>query len=153
MVLTKHAPAQYTISGIARWGSADSPLGASITLFDLTTAQRVLGEPGHVDEIDVAATAGMSQNEMVRRLAGRAADPGLEVATGAQITEEGQNGIHQALSFFDTFLLVFALIALFVGTFLIFNTFSIIVAQRLRELALLRAVGASRIQIVRIGAG
>lgn len=148
VVLTKQEPRAYRVSGIVRWGSADSPLGASITLFDLRTAQRVLGEPGHVDEIDVAAAPGISQDEMVRRLQAVLPYRGLEVATGAQVTEEGQNGIHQALSFFDTFLLVFAGIALFVGTFLIFNTFSIVVAQRMRELALLRAVGASRNQVV-----
>ena len=148
VVLTKQQPREYTISGIVRWGSADSPLGASITLFDLSTAQQVLGEPGHVDEIDVAAAPGVSQEEMVRRLQAVLHRPGLEVITGAKVTEEGQNGIHQALAFFDTFLLVFAGIALFVGTFLIFNTFSIVVAQRMRELALLRAVGASRVQVV-----
>ncbi|MFZ2014008.1 MAG: ABC transporter permease, partial [Nocardioides sp.] len=148
VVLTKQEPREYTVSGIVRWGSADSPLGASITLFDLRTAQRVLGEPGRVGEIDVAAAPGISQDEMVRRLQAVLPYRGLEVATGAQVTEEGQNGIHQALAFFDTFLLVFAGIALFVGTFLIFNTFSIVVAQRMRELALLRAVGASRNQVV-----
>jgi putative ABC transport system permease protein len=148
VVLTKQEPREYTISGIVRWGSADSPLGASITLFDLSTAQRVLGTAGHVGEIDVAAAPGISQEEMVRRLRAVLPDQHLEIITGAKVTEEGQNGIHQALSFFDTFLLVFAGIALFVGTFLIFNTFSIVVAQRMRELALLRAVGASRRQVV-----
>ncbi len=147
-VLTRRQPRQYTITGIVRWGSADSPLGASITLFDLSTAQRVLARPGHIDEIDVAAGPGISQEEMVQRLQSVLHDPGLEVVTGAKVTEEGQNSIHQALSFFDTFLLVFAGIALFVGTFLIFNTFSIVVAQRMRELAVLRAIGASRIQVV-----
>jgi putative ABC transport system permease protein len=148
-VLTKRSPREYTITGIVRWGSADSPLGASITLFDLATAERVLAEPGSVDEIDVAAAPGVSQAEMVSRLRATLADPGLEVVTGAQVIEEGQTGIRDALSFFDTFLLVFAGVALFVGSFLIFNTFSIVVAQRMRELALLRAVGASRGQMVR----
>jgi putative ABC transport system permease protein len=86
---------------------------------------------------------------MVRRLEAALDDPGLEVVSGAAVTEEGQNGVHKALAFFDTFLLVFALVALFVGSFLIFNTFSIVVAQRMRELALVRAVGASRAQVVR----
>ena len=148
MVLTKQAPAWYTIAGIVRWETADSPLGASITLFDQATAQRVLGEPGLVDEIDVAAAPGVSQQQMVQRLQAALSDPKLEVLTGKQITQEGQNAVHDALGFFNTFLLIFALIALFVGSFLIFNTFSIIVAQRLRELALLRAVGASRPQVV-----
>ena len=149
LVLTKGAPARYTLTGIVRWGSADSPLGASITLFDRSTAARVLGEPGKVDEIAIAADPGVSQAQMVHRL--RAALPSrkLDIVTGAQITREGQNEVRKALSFFDTFLLAFALIALFVGSFLIFNTFSIVVAQRLRELALLRAVGASRGQVMR----
>ena len=68
--------------------------------------------------------------------------------SGQAVTAEGQQTVHQALSFIGVFLLVFAFIALFVGSFVIFNTFSIIVAQRLRELALLRAVGASRRQVM-----
>ncbi|MFL6164307.1 MAG: ABC transporter permease [Jatrophihabitantaceae bacterium] len=146
-VLTKGSPASYTISGIFRWGTADSPLGASITLFQPATAAAVLGEPGKVNQIDVAATSGVSQSELANRLRSALHDPSLEVLTGKQITKEGQSGVRKALSFFNTFLLIFALIALFVGSFLIFNTFSIVVAQRLRELGLLRAVGASRKQV------
>jgi putative ABC transport system permease protein len=148
-VLTTHSPREYTITGIVRWGTADSPLGASITLFDLDTAQRVLARPGKVDEIDVASTPGVSQEELVRRLRAALPDESLEIVTGNQVIQEGQTGIRQALGFFDTFLLIFAAVALFVGSFLIFNTFSIVVAQRMRELALLRAVGASRGQMVR----
>jgi putative ABC transport system permease protein len=148
-VLTKHSPRQYTITGLVRWGTADSPLGASITLFDLDTAQRVLGKPGQVDEIDVMASPGVSQDELVQRLRTALPDRSLEIITGAQVVEEGQSGIRDALAFFDTFLLVFAGVALFVGSFLIFNTFSIVVAQRMRALALLRAVGASRGQMMR----
>lgn len=147
-VLTQHSPHYYTITGIVRWGTADSPLGASITLFDLPTAERVLTKPHRVDEIDVAAAPGISQAAMVARLRSVLTDPQLEVVSGAKVIAEGQTGIHQALKFFDIFLLVFAGVALFVGSFLIFNTFSIVVAQRMRELALLRAVGASRGQVV-----
>src|SRR6266700_3284463 len=148
MVLTKQAPSIYTSTGIVRWESADSPLGASITLFDQATAERVLGEPGKVDEIDVAAAPGVSQQQMAQRLRSALSDPKLEVLTGKQITKEGQDSVRAALAFFNTFLLISALIALFVGSFVIFNTFSIIVAQRLRELALLRAVGGSRRQVM-----
>jgi putative ABC transport system permease protein len=147
-VLTKQAPARYTITGIVRWESADSPLGASITLFDLGTAQRVLGEPGKVDEIDVSAAPGVSQQTLVSRLRTALADPKLDIVTGKDVTKEAQSGVRNALAFFNTFLMVFALIALFVGSFLIFNTFSITVAQRGRELALLRAIGASRSQVM-----
>jgi len=146
-VLTQGAPASYQLVGIFRWGNADSPLGASITLFEPATASVVLGEPGKVNQIDVAAASGVSQQQMVNRLRAALHDPSLEVLTGKQITKENQDAVRKALGFFNTFLLVFALIALFVGSFLIFNTFSIVVAQRLRELALLRAVGASRRQV------
>jgi putative ABC transport system permease protein len=148
VVLTQLPPATYTITGIATWGSADSPLGASITAFDPTTAARVLGEPGKADQINVEADPGVSQAVLVSRIRSAIrSDPKLEVVTGQAVTVEGQDAVHQALSFFNTFLLVFAFIALFVGSFIIFNTFSITVAQRLRELGLLRAVGASRRQV------
>ena len=74
---------------------------------------------------------------------------GVEVVTGQTVANEQTNSINQALSFFSTALLVFAFISLFVGGFTIFNTFSIIVGQRTRELALLRIVGASRRQVFR----
>ena len=148
LVLTKAAPTRFTITGIVRWGGADSPLGASITLFTLDTAERVLTEPGKVSEIAVAAAPGISQEQMTARLRAAVHDPAVEVVTGRTITQEGQTAIRDALGFFDTFLLVFAVIALFVASFLIFNTFSIVIAQRSRELALLRAVGASRRQVM-----
>ena len=74
---------------------------------------------------------------------------GVEVVTGQTVANEQSNDINQALSFFSTALLVFAFISLFVGGFTIFNTFSITVGQRTRELALLRIVGASRRQVFR----
>jgi putative ABC transport system permease protein len=141
-------PATYTISGIATWGSADSPLGATITAFDPATATRVLGQSGMVDSINVEGAPGVSQAQLVSRLQSVIHNPKIEVVSGQAITVEGQNTIHQALKFINVFLLVFAFIALFVGSFVIFNTFSIIVAQRMRELALLRAVGASRVQMM-----
>ena len=147
-VLTQGPPATYTITGIATWGSVSSPLGATITAFDPATAERVLGQPGKVNQIDVEAASGVSQSDLVSRIQAAIHDPKVEVVSGQAITAEGQQTVHQALSFIGVFLLVFAFIALFVGSFVIFNTFSIIVAQRLRELALLRAVGASRRQVM-----
>ncbi len=147
VILSQLPPATYVITGIATWGGAASPLGASIAAFEPATAAKVLGEPGKVDQFNVEAISGVSQQQLVDRLQRVIHDPKIEVVTGQAVTVEGQNAVHQALGFFNTFLLVFALIALFVGSFLIFNTFSIIVAQRLRELALLRAVGASRAQV------
>jgi putative ABC transport system permease protein len=148
VVPTQLPPATYTVTGIVTWGSADSPLGASMTVFDPVTAARVLGQPGKVDQINVEAAPGVSQSELVSRLQSVIHNPKIEVVSGQAVTVEGQNTIHQALSFINVFLLVFAFIALFVGSFVIFNTFSIIVAQRMRELALLRAVGASRVQVM-----
>jgi putative ABC transport system permease protein len=148
VVLTQQRPATYTITGIVTWGSVDSPLGATMTVFDPVTAARVLGQPGKVTAIHVEAAPGVSQSVLVSRLQAAIRTPGVEVVTGQAVTAEGQQTVHQALSLFTNVLLMFALIALFVGSFVIFNTFSIVVAQRQRELALLRAVGASRRQVM-----
>jgi putative ABC transport system permease protein len=148
-VLTQGPPQHYRITGIVKWGTADSPLGASITLFEQRQAARVLGEPGKVDQINVAAEPGVSQEQLVHNLRhALVGHPEVEVASGAKVTQEGQNAVAKALGFFKSFLLVFALVALFVGAFIIFNTFSIVVAQQRRELALLRAVGAQRSQVL-----
>lgn len=149
-VLTQHPPKRYTVTGIILWGTADSPLGATLTYFDLPTAQRVLGQPGMVDEIDVQAAPGYSQDQVVHNLQHTLRGvKGIQVVSGAKVIEESQNSLGKTLGFLNTFLLVFALVALFVGAFLIYNTFSIILAQRQRELALLRAIGASRRQVLR----
>lgn len=146
-VLTQTGSGTYTITGIVTWGSADSPLGATITGFDQGTAARVLGQPGKATQINVEAAPGVSQDALVTRIRNAIHTPGIEVVSGQSVTAEGQQTVHQALSFIGVFLLAFGFIALFVGSFVIFNTFSIIVAQRVRELALLRAVGASRRQV------
>ena len=148
VVLSKLPPATYTISGIATWGGADSPLGATITMFTPATAARVLAQPGKADAINVEAAPGVSQSQLVSRIRSVIQDPKVEVVSGHAVTVEGQNAVHQQIGFVGTFLMVFAFIALFVGSFVIFNTFSIVVAQRMRELALLRAVGASRKQVM-----
>ena len=94
-----------------------------------------------ISEVLVAADEGVSQEELVRRL-DRALPSSVESITGEKLTEEQQDEIGKAfLDFFTTFLLVFAAIALIVATFSIYNTFTILVAQRTRESALLRAVG------------
>lgn len=147
-ILTRNSPAVYTVTGIARWGSVDSPLGATIAAFAPGTAASVLGQPGKVTQLDVQAAPGVSQDALVSRIQAAIHTPGVEVVSGLSVTAEGQQTVHQALSFFGTFMLAFGFIALFVGAFVIYNTFSIIVAQRLRELALLRAVGASRRQVL-----
>ena len=100
-------------------------------------------EPGRFDQLDVAASSGVSDEQLRARI--RAALPRtVDVRTGAQQAEKNTSDLEENLSFLRTFLLVFAYIALVVGAFIIFNTFSITIAQRTREFALLRMLGASQ---------
>lgn len=146
-VLVLGPPQRVRISGIARFGNADSPGGATTVMFNQATAQRLVAEPGKFDSIDVVANNGISQTELARRVSA-VLPAGTEAVTGKAVTAENQSAIRKALSFFNTFLLVFAVISLLVGGFMMFNTFAITVAQRTRENGLLRALGASRRQIL-----
>ena len=138
----------FTITGIAQFGTADNLAGQTLAAFTLPTAQRVVGEPGLFGFISVVAKPGADKAAVQRSIA-QALPSNAEVVTGQTIISEDQNAVSQGLSFFNTALLIFALISLFVGAFTIYNTFSIIVGQRTRELALLRVVGASRGQVLR----
>lgn len=113
-------------------------------LFSRDQAFQLFSDGTHVGAINVAGN-GLSQTELKDRIA--AAVPGLTYKTGKQVTDQTQQDVTNALKFVNYFLLAFGAIALLVGTFIIYNTFSMIVAQRLRELALLRAIGASRRQV------
>ncbi len=146
-ILLQGPPREFEVVGIVKFGRADSPLGASLAIFDLDTAQEVMAEPGMVDVIDVVAAEGVSPEDLRDELAAVVPE-GVEVITGEELTEEGQNAVGDALSFFNTFMLIFAAVALFVASFIIYNTFSILVVQRTREMALLRALGAKRGQIL-----
>src|ERR687898_703196 len=146
-VLVQGAPIEATVSGIARVGGSDSPGGSTFAMFTTEAAQELVGEPGKFDSISIAAEDGVSQQEVVARVQGVVPD-GIEVVTGEAVTEESQDALREGLSFFNTFLLVFAIVALLVGGFIIFNTFFITVAQRTRENALLRAIGATRRQVL-----
>ncbi len=138
----------FTISGIAEFGSVGNLAGATLTAFTLPTAQAVVQEVGQLDFIYVVTAPGASKPAVQRDIA-RVLPAGVQVVTGQTVVNENTTSVSQALSFFSTALLVFAFISLFVGGFTIFNTFSIIVGQRTRELALLRIVGASRRQVFR----
>ncbi|HEX8805144.1 MAG TPA: FtsX-like permease family protein [Acidimicrobiales bacterium] len=152
-VQTQAGVDDFTLVGIARFGTADSPGGASYVLWTTAEAQRLIGEPGRFDSVSAVADDGVSQTELRDSIAGVLADdpdaPDVEVLTGAEITAETQSDVKDQLSGITVFFTVFAVIALFVGTFVIYNSFSIIVAQRTREMALLRAIGASRRQVRR----
>jgi len=148
-VLTKTVD-RYELVGTAKFGDQDSALGSTAVLFTPETAARVLGTPGEYSTIEVKARAGVSQAQVVtdleRSLAGQ---KNVEVLSGHDIAAENQSEVKDALGFFNTFLLIFGVVALLVGSFVIFNTFSIIVAQRGREMALLRAIGARGSQVIR----
>ena len=146
-VLTRAGSGEFTITGTAGFGKADNLAGATIVIFDTPTAQRLFGKEAAFDTIDVVAADGVSSPELARRVAA-ALPPDVETVTGDQVGQENADAVKQGLSFFGTALLTFAGISLFVGAFIIFNTFSILVAQRIRELALLRALGASRRQVL-----
>ena len=113
------------------------------------TAAEVIGTPGRYDAIQVVAAPGVSQDAARRQPAGRAARPDVEVITGAQATAEAGKATGTSLQFVNMFLMTFAIVALVVGSFVIYNTFSITVAQRTKETALLRAIGAKRRQVMR----
>jgi putative ABC transport system permease protein len=148
MIVAGSAPAKrYTIVGITRFGGGESFGGAGAAILTPTEAQRVVGLPGHFDQIDVAAQPSVTANDLRNRI--RAALPGtVEVRTGAQQAAKDTSDLESNLSFIRTFLLVFAYVSLVVGAFIIFNTFSITVAQRTREFGLLRTLGSSRRQIM-----
>jgi putative ABC transport system permease protein len=148
MIVAGSAPARrYTIVGITRFGGGESFGGAGAAILTPGEAQRVVGLPGHFDQIEVAAQPGVSANELRTRI--HAALPGaVDVRTGAQQAAKDTSDLESNLGFLRTFLLVFAYVALVVGAFIIFNTFSITVAQRTREFGLLRTLGGSRGQIM-----
>ncbi|TQJ48385.1 ABC transporter permease [Phycicoccus sp. SLBN-51] len=137
-----------TLVGIAEFKSGGT-VGASLSFFDTKTAQDLyLGGKDAYTEAWVTAKDGTSQEDLAAAVQ-KKLPAGFEAVTGEAAAKEAADGINQALSFISTFLLVFAGIALFVGSFLIVNTFSILVAQRSRELAMLRALGATRRQVTR----
>jgi putative ABC transport system permease protein len=149
MIVAGSAQARpYTIVGIMKFGGGQSFGGAGAALLTLGEAQRVLGEQGRFDQIDVAAQAGVTPRQLRDRI--RAALPRtVNVRTGAQQAAKDSSDLESNLSFIRTFLLIFAYVSLVVGAFIIFNTFSITVAQRTREFGLLRTLGSSRAQIMR----
>jgi putative ABC transport system permease protein len=142
-VIANGPPQRVRIAGIVGFGTADSPAGASIVLFTTPVAQRLVAEPGKFNSIGFVADRGVSQQQLASNLK-RALPPGTEALTGAAAVKEQQDSFQKALSIFSKFFLIFAVVALVVGAYIILNTFAITVAQRNRENGLLRALGASR---------
>src|SRR5262249_10572940 len=121
-------------------------LGATLTVFDLDTSMQVFGGNGAYDAIEVAAQPGVSPETLKSRIE-PVLPQGFRAQTGAESATQQSDDIKSGLKFLTITLLVFAGVSLFVGAFVIYNTFSILVAQRTRELALLRALGASTRQV------
>jgi putative ABC transport system permease protein len=147
-VLTQTPTSSYTIVGIMTFGTADSAAAASSVAFTPAQAARVFETGGEVDSVVIVAKPGVTQEQVAADVAKAVGSSDREVLTGKGIVAQTQSDLRKRLSVFTRFLGAFALLALFVGMFVISNTFSILVAQRTRELALLRAIGASRRQVL-----
>jgi putative ABC transport system permease protein len=145
-VLTPAGRRSYELVGTYRFRDADSIAGMVMLQVTLPEAQRIANRPG-LDGIVATAADGVSPEELVERI-GPILPEDAEVQTGDEVAEQEADDIEEGFAFVSQILLVFAGIALFVGSFIIYNTFSILIAQRTRELALLRAVGASRRQVL-----
>lgn len=137
---------KFRLVGFTQLGSASFG-GASIAQVTLPVAQALTHKLGRFDQISVVAADGVSPAALKRRI-DRVAPAGVRVETARENADRGSEEIRDNLSFLQTFLLVFGFIAVFVGSFLIFNTFSITVAQRVSEFGMLRTLGASRRQIL-----
>jgi putative ABC transport system permease protein len=147
-VLTTGPRVEAELVGVFTFGDGGGSAGASLAAFDTATAQQLFGTPGRFNGISVAAAQGVPQEVLRDRIAAALGD-GYTVRTAGEQAAALAGDFEEGLAFVETFLLAFAGIALFVGTFIILNTFSMLVAQRTRELALLRALGAGRAQVTR----
>jgi putative ABC transport system permease protein len=140
----------YRVVGIATLGDVSNLGGAGFVVLTPPEAQRVNGLVGRYTEIDAAAASGTSPEQLKARIRGAVGgEPRLKIQTGKEAADQQAKDIGKQLGFLTTALLVFAGVAVLVGGFLIFNTFSVTVAQRSREFALLRTLGASRRQLLR----
>lgn len=147
-VLFQGPSEDFRIVGIFGFGEADNLGGATLAAFEFETAQRVLQAGDTIDSVLVQAAEGVSQQQLRNRIA-QILPEGVEAVTGETAAAEQSDAIKEGLGFLSTALLVFAGVALFVGAFTILNTFNILVTQRTRELALLRALGAAPGQVIR----
>jgi putative ABC transport system permease protein len=139
----------FTIVGLASFGDVDGLAGATLAVFELNEAQRLFGLEDKLTLLNIKLEESADKEALKMQIAAIAGNDN-EVVTGDQQTQEQQSDINEGLGFINTALLAFAGIGIFVGGFIIQNTFRIIVAQRSKELALLRAVGATRRQVVSI---
>jgi putative ABC transport system permease protein len=146
IVVSNHEIVNATISGVYQVGfDTGGYIGA---LFERAQALKLFTDGKHYSTVNVSADPGVSEQTLTTRIAALLPED-LRAKTGDQVRTDETNGVSQALSFINYILLGFGIVALLVGTFIIYNTFTMIVAQRQRELALLRAIGASSKQVRR----
>jgi putative ABC transport system permease protein len=138
----------FTVSGITGYGAADSIGGGSMAIFSLPAVQQMFGLTGRYDQIDVKAAAGVPAAQLRARITA-VLPPGVQAVTAASAAASQAQQLNHQLSFLTYFLTGFAGVSLFVGAFVIWNTFSMMLGQRVRELALLRTLGARRVQVFR----
>jgi putative ABC transport system permease protein len=147
-VIARGPQQKYTITGIVKIGGVSSLGGATMAIFDFSTAQQIFHKKGKLDGIDVAAKPGVSPAKLVGEIR-PILPPNAQVKTGQAQAKQATKDTNDVLSIINDFLLAFAGVALFVGAFVIANTLSITIAQRTRELATLRTLGATRRQVLR----
>ena len=148
-VLAGATPASFTIVGIAEFANVGAPGGATFALFEFRTAQVLLDSKGEVDLINVVIENNFDINDVKNDITNLDSE-NLNVINAQEAAAEQADSIKQGLDFFNTILNVFAGIAIFVGAFIIQNTFRILLLQRTKELSLLRALGTSKRQIYRL---
>ena len=146
-VAARHPLQWFRVVGLVRFGGAGSLGPLQLLVFDLPVAQQMFDKQGLYDEIDVAAQPGVSSQQLVRAIA-PLLPATAQVETGAKQVQETTQHVEEGMTIVRYVLLAFGGIALFVGAFVIFNTLSVTVAQRTRELATLRTLGASRRQVL-----
>ena len=139
----------FAITGVAKFASVSSIGGATIAIFDLPTAQQLFHKLGKLDEIQVAASKGVAPDRLASAIK-PLLPPTAKVETSQAKTTSEINDINKSTGVVQKFLLGFGFIALFVGSFVIANTLSITIAQRVREFATLRTIGGSRRQVLRV---
>ena len=136
----------FTLVGVTRFGEENALAGAVMVSTTLDEVQRLDGSTGQIQFIDITTAEGTDPEELIARL-GDVLPNGVEAVPGSVVVDEGQDEVREVVDLFGNVLLAFALVAVFVSVFIISNTFNILLGQRVRELALLRALGASSRQV------
>ena len=145
-VLTRGPLERFRIAGLVKFGGLSSLGGATMAIFDLPTAQRIFHKEGKLDSIGIAAKPGVAPEQLVAQVK-PILPPTAQVRTGQQEAKQAASDTNSFLNILEYFLLAFGFVALFVGIFVIANTMGITIAQRMRELATLRTLGATRRQV------